>query len=348
MQVSASFSSFPTAAQLTSRAAAQASPDQVTLGNHPAGCPCCQPATGPSPRDLPSLRARLDALELKPDQVTHVLYHNPCFDGFGAAWAAHERLGDRAQYIGVNYGDKIPDLPPDARVAIVDFSFPREELEALRPKVAGLVVLDHHKTAEEHLAGLPYAVFEKTRAGAGIAWEYFNPDKPVPELVSLVEDRDLWKFSLPQSKEFSAALASYPRDFSVWSQLDVPHLKVEGTAILRYKDQLVASNVERAREGNIRGHKVPIVNVSAELRSEVGDALCRKFPQAPFVGLYFDDEEGNRHWSLRSRGDFDVTTVLQTFPGGGGHAQAGGFSQPKSDLSEEWLVTSPAPAAPHE
>lgn len=314
-------------------------------GKHFAGCSCCQPATGPS-EDRAPLRQRLDALELAPDEVTHVIYHDPCFDGFGAAWAAHQRLGDKARYIGVNYGDKPPDLPRDARVAVVDFSFPRQELEELKGRVAGLVVLDHHKTAEEGLKGLPYAVFEKTRAGAGIAWEYFHPDKPVPELVSLVEDRDLWKFELPQSREFSAALSSYPRDFSVWSNLDIDRLKVEGTAICRYKDQLVDANLKRVRMGNIRGYQVPVVNVSAELRSEVGDAMCRQYKDAPFAALYFDDEEGNRKWSLRSRSDFDVTSVLKTFEGGGGHAQAGGFEQPKSDLSEEWLVSSPAPSAP--
>lgn len=346
MQVSV-LSGSPSFAAASRAARTEASPDRVTLG-HPGGCPCCQPAEGPDPKDLASLRARLDALPVKPEEITHVLYHDPCFDGFGAAWAAHEKLGDQAQYIRVNYGDKIPDLPRDARVAIVDFSFPRAELEDLKDKVAGLVVLDHHKTAEENLKGLPYAVFEKTRAGAGISWEYFHPDKPVPELISLVEDRDLWKFELPQSKEFSAALASYPRDFGVWSQLDVAHLKVEGQAILRYKEQLVQANVERAREGNVRGYQVPIVNVSGELRSEVGDALKKKFPQAPFVALYFDDEQGDRHWSLRSGPDFDVTTVLKTFKGGGGHAQAGGFTQPRADLSEEWLVSSPEFSGPRE
>lgn len=321
--------------------------DQVTL-SHPMGCTCCQPATGPVPPEQPSLRARLDALELDPREVTHVIYHDPCFDGFGAAWAAHEALGEKAQYIGVNYGDKIPELPKDARVAIVDFSFPREELEQLNQNVAGLVVLDHHKTAEENLQGLPYAVFEKTRAGAGIAWEYFHKGKPEPEMLALVEDRDLWKFELDKSREFSAALGSYPREFSVWSQLDVPHLKAEGVAICRFKDQLVNANLERVRWGNIRGYQVPIVNVSGELRSEVGDAMCRKYKDAPFAALYFDDQNGDRKWSLRSRNDFDITTVTRTFPGGGGHAQAGGFEQPKADLSEGWLVTSPVPSAPRE
>lgn len=119
-------------------------------------------------------------------------------------------------------------------------------------------------------------------------------------------------------------------------------------AILRYKNQLIAGNIERVREGNIRGHKVPIVNVSAELRSEVGDAMKGKYPDAPFVGLYFDDENGDRHWSLRCGPQNDVTPVLKTFEGGGGHAQAGGFTQPKADLSEEWLVSSPVHAEPHE
>lgn len=91
------------------------------------------------------------------------------------------------------------------------------------------------------------------------------------------EDRRLWKSELPQSREFSAALASYPREFGLWSNFDIDHLKVEGTALLRYKDTLVQANLERVRMGTICGYQVPIVNVTAEVRSEVGDALCRRF-----------------------------------------------------------------------
>lgn len=339
MQIHAFSRSLASLGSPRSAASEPASGDRVTL-SHPAGCACCQPATGPVPAGQPSLRQRLDALKLKPEEVTHVLYHDPCFDGYGAAWAAHRALGDRAQYIGVNYDEPVPELPRDAKVAIVDFSYPREKLLALKEQVADLVVLDHHKTAEEGLQGLSFAVFEKTRAGAGIAWEYFHPHKAVPALVSYVEDRDLWKWELPQSREVSAALASYPREFSVWNQLDtdLERLKTEGGAIRRYKDQLVEATLERVRTGNIRGYQVPIVNTPAELRSEVGDAMCEKFPEAPFVALYFDDAQGDRKWSLRSRGEFDATTVARTFPGGGGHPQACGFEQPRANLSEEWLA----------
>ena len=59
---------------------------------------------------------------------TAVIYHASCPDGFGAAWAAHRVLGERAQYLPMNHGDPIPQMDDDARVYILDFSFDRERM----------------------------------------------------------------------------------------------------------------------------------------------------------------------------------------------------------------------------
>ena len=50
---------------------------------------------------------------------TAVIYHASCPDGFGAAWAAHCVLGQRAQYLPMNHGDPIPQMDDDARVYIL-------------------------------------------------------------------------------------------------------------------------------------------------------------------------------------------------------------------------------------
>ncbi|MCA9793076.1 MAG: phosphohydrolase, partial [Candidatus Eremiobacteraeota bacterium] len=173
---------------------------------------------------------------MDPTQVTHVLYHAQCPDGFGAALAAWRVLGDTAVYLPVAHGEAPPDLPAEARVAIVDFSYTRDVILGMRERLADMVILDHHKTAEEELAGLDFATFDMHKSGARMAWEYWHPDEPVPELVAYIEDKDLWRWELPQSKEVSIALHAYPMDFNVWSQLTVAHLKIEGVALLRLQD----------------------------------------------------------------------------------------------------------------
>jgi hypothetical protein len=144
-------------------------------------------------------------------------------------------------------------------------------------------------------------------------------------LIGYVQDRDLWRFRLPNSREVTAALASYPMDFAVWSGLDVATLAREGAAILRFRDQTVRTMVEFARMGEVGGYRVPIVNATAHW-SDVGEAMLQRFPEAPFVAAWFEDAEGGRRWSLRSRADFDVSEVAKAL-GGGGHRQAAGFRE---------------------
>jgi oligoribonuclease NrnB/cAMP/cGMP phosphodiesterase (DHH superfamily) len=254
-----------------------------------------------------------------------VLYHSKCADGFGAAYAAWTVLGDAAQYIAVRHGDPLPELPDAARVAIVDFSYPRDVLTALRERCQSLLVLDHHKSARQDLEGLDFARFDLDKSGARLAWEHYRPDQPLPRLLAYVEDADLWRWQLPHSREVSTALQVYPFEFPIWRDLDVDHLAAEGQAIIRYRDHLIERCVSRAYTSEIGGHRVPTVN-SCLLQSEIGDVLCHRHPEALFAGVYYVNQKGVQAWSLRSRGDFDVSAVAESY-GGGGHRNAAGFAR---------------------
>ena len=257
---------------------------------------------------------------------TWVLYHGGgCSDGFAGAWAAWLVLGDGAEYVPVNHGEPPPDLPADARVVLVDFAYDRPTILTMGERTAELTILDHHKTAEEALRGLDGAIFDMDKSGAMLAWEFWHPSAEPPALIRYVQDRDLWRFALPDSREVNAALASYPLDFVVWNALDVAELAREGRAILRFKMETVKTIVGFARMGVVDGHTVPIVNATAHW-SDVGEGLLERFPEAPFVASYFEDAEGTRRWSLRSRGTFDVSEVARRL-GGGGHRAAAGFSE---------------------
>ncbi len=91
---------------------------------------------------------------------TYVLYHAYCADGFGGAWAAWRALGDSAEYVAVSYGERPPAIPDGAKVVLIDFAYPREAILEMAARAGRLAVLDHHKTSQEDLAGLPFAVFE--------------------------------------------------------------------------------------------------------------------------------------------------------------------------------------------
>jgi oligoribonuclease NrnB/cAMP/cGMP phosphodiesterase (DHH superfamily) len=262
--------------------------------------------------------------------TTHVIYHGRCYDGFTAAWAAWRKLGDSARYIPAAYGDRLPDLPKNARVVIVDFSYPRPVLEDLRNRVESLTILDHHKTAEADLKDFPGAHFDMEHSGAYLAWVWFHggAERP-PRMVMYVEDRDLWRFQLQDSRPISAWVQSYDYDFEVWSKLadtlETDFLKCvsEGGAILRAKEQMVKQMADNARMQSVGGYEVPVANATCYF-SEVGEELCIRHPSVPFAAYYLDRKDGKRQWGLRSRNGFDCSTVAKKL-GGGGHPGAAGF-----------------------
>src|SRR3954471_6157678 len=168
-------------------------------------------------------------------ETTLVLYHADCPDGFGAAFAAWCVLGDAASYIPVRHGE-----PPPPQVEggpevlyLLDFAYPRATMEHLASLVVSVRVLDHHATAAEDLAGLPYVTIDLDKSGAVLAWEHFHPGRPVPLLLRYVQDRDLWRWELEQSRELNAALALAPHDFAAWDRLA---RKLDGGAIGRLKE----------------------------------------------------------------------------------------------------------------
>jgi uncharacterized protein len=254
---------------------------------------------------------------------TYVLYHGNCYDGFGSAWSAWKALGDRAHYIPVQYGEEPPDLPVNAKVVIVDFSYSRQVLLEMRDRVADLTLLDHHITAKEDLAGLDFAVFDMNRSGAMLAWQFWHPLEPIPSLIAYIQDRDLWRFDLPFSREVFAALCSYSMDFHTWDNLKIENLIEDGKAILRFQERMVEHICDQAYFKEIAGFKVPVVNATSAF-SDVAHALCLRHRDAAFGAYYFDRKDHNRQWGLRSLGEFDVSKVAQKL-GGGGHRNAAGF-----------------------
>ncbi len=262
-----------------------------------------------------------------------VLYHAECADGFGAAWAIWKRFPG-ARFLPVKHGEPPPKGLAGLRVVMADFSYPREVLDRLAAEAKSLLILDHHITAEQSLAGLPYAHFDQTRSGAVLAWEWAH-EQPAPWLLRYIQDKDLWQWALPHSREISAALAAYPFDFSLWDSFDQRRLEQEGAAILRYESELVGKIAAHAVLIEFEGYRVPAVQ-SAVLTSQVGERLSADYPFC----IIWHDKNGRRYCSFRSREEgVDVGSLAASF-GGGGHTHAAGFSVPlQGDGSPPPLVS---------
>ena len=257
-----------------------------------------------------------------------IIYHGSCFDGFTAAWVLFRKFGQMARYIPAQYGeDPPPELGPDHDVIIVDFSYKRAILESIKSKVRSLLVLDHHKTAEEDLKGLDYCIFDMERSGCGIAWDHFFGGAR-PWLVDTVEDRDLWRFTWGETtKNAMGWISTFPMDFDSWHELFLGGLQgavLKGSSILKYIRNYGEKAMEHVLVRAIAGHPVPVVNMPYMNCSEHLDLLQDLKPGYPFVASYFKTKADDWQFSLRSRGDFDVSKIAK-FYGGGGHKNAAGF-----------------------
>jgi len=276
---------------------------------------------------------------------TYVLYHANCYDGFCAAWVAHNALaGQDVEFIPVNYGQAPPEVARDKNAAlfVLDFSYPASvtfELAAFRHQK--MVVLDHHKTAQKDLDGIENevicngagdalkVVFDMEKSGGRLTWEYFHGTKTTPGLVDITEDRDLWLYRLPNSREINSWLRSHPLDFEYWNHhwhWDVDDFQCyvdEGAAILRREQQIVDEHVARAREITMDGHKILATNATT-LYSEIAGKLADGHP---FGACFFINSAGCKQWSLRSTdAGVDVSEIAKAH-GGGGHRNAAGFQE---------------------
>jgi nanoRNase/pAp phosphatase (c-di-AMP/oligoRNAs hydrolase) len=260
------------------------------------------------------------------DMDKAILYHASCYDGFGAAWAAWKKFGTDASYKPVQYGEGPPNFSNPQEVYLLDFIFVRAVIEELKSLGHRVIIIDHHKSAMKALAGLEDTHFDMEKSAAVLAWEYFFPDVEVPELLRYIQDYDLWKFALPSSKEVSLALSTHPMEFAVWDELDTQALARDGRPLLRLQREMVRQMCDQAKLVRFEEYEVPVVNATA-YSSEVGEELLKRFREAPFSVSYYDRGDEQRHWSLRSRPDFDVSLIAKKH-GGGGHRQAAGFETP--------------------
>ena len=264
------------------------------------------------------------------ERKTFVIYHQDCPDGFGAAYAACLKLGSNATYIPAKYGDPPPEMDLDSLVYVLDFSYPRDTVAQLCQHHR-LTLLDHHKTAGQTLSGLPGCLVDLSKSGAALAWQHFHPGQRMPLLLAYVQDRDLWKWELSNSRAISAYIYSKGYDFPAWCDMHTllesnPQRAVEtGQAILQVQSHQLDTLTRNARTKTVAGYQVPAVYAPI-LQSETGERLLQLHPDAPFAAIYYEYDD-SRKWSLRSRPGFDVSEIAKSM-GGGGHPQAAGFTEP--------------------
>lgn len=317
---------------------------------------------------------------------TVVLFHAQCLDGLTAAYMAYRELGKKAKYIPVNYNKPVPIEALKAKyVFMVDFCYPLKEMRALAENTHAregyMVVLDHHETQKETMRVLKKEslyngseiIFNQKMSGAGLAFMYFivgNAEDEIRKqthnkfiqyfdvsnsalpydylykLACMVQDRDLWKWKLDESRPFSFWYYQNKQEFKtleaiVEGRVSLFNATEKGRQVMEYHDSIVAKHVASAKEitlmdneGNMHKGLFCFCHDS-RLVSDIGNELSKKSKTFGAV-VGFSSSSNEFVVGLRSdkrRGNFNCTKIVLAY-GGGGHRNASGCRLTPAQLKE--------------
>ena len=267
-----------------------------------------------------------------------IIYHNDA-DGICSAAIVSKFLGNETkEFCPIQYGDpfNFERVDTNTVVWVVDFSFPQEYMWELDQRSFHFYWYDHHLSAK----GIRTTLFENTtgicdewRSGCGLTWSELFKDKPCPLSVALIEDRDLWKFNLDNTKEFHEwfSLNVFGPEDEFWDKAlesDTRDLMIDvirdGKLLLKSKEKSIKYLVEKKGYfGTIKSYPAFFVN-SPMYQSEIGEYVYTRSKDPIVVVIYNYIDEAEVICSLRSD-KINVRDIAETY-NGGGHDNAAGFS----------------------
>ena len=280
-----------------------------------------------------------------------VFFHYPCQDGLASAWIVnfyHELNNVEIILRPIIHTTKINiEELQDKRVLFCDISPSIEILEKIENVAKEIKILDHHISAQRILENKDYAIFDMNKSGCGITWTYFFLED-MPLFIEMIQDRDLWKWQIENSKDFTtgfASIASLTSDFNdlflLFDQLfyesNINYYIEVGkviNSINSHKIKLIADeHSKRIDNYNFlnENYKFCIVNCEREITSELGNVLS-SMDNIDFAILWqYNHPKSEYYISLRSNNKVDVSLITIKF-GGGGHKNAAGFSSKISPI----------------
>jgi uncharacterized protein len=270
-----------------------------------------------------------------------VIYHDNCSDGFAAAFAAWLHFKGQGEYRPMVHAEQVPDVH-GRHVYMLDIAFDLEQMTRVEAQAARLTVLDHHQSAADALCKFRcrcgHVLFDMEKSAARLSWEFFHPDKPLPDLISHVEDRDLLRWALADSDIYLASLDLGPHNFHRWSGItrmppDAYSRFLERGIILRQQAKKQAAGLAaEAMPVRVLGIEGLMVNAPNLMHNDVGELLTER--SGTFALMWCLEGQGLRvKVGLRGAKGFDTIPLAKAF-GGGGHPYSSAFRLPLGRLSE--------------
>jgi uncharacterized protein len=273
-------------------------------------------------------------------QTNFVIYHGNCPDGMGSALSIKKFFDinspntELPSFYPAFYGH----LPPDVtgkNVVICDFSYDYETTLNMINQANSLLIIDHHKSAQETLKNIPdeNKIFDMTHSGAYLTWKKFNQNTDVPLLIRYIEDHDIWLHKMKNTHAVTSYIATLPFEFEDYEKLlDDNYLvkKVIKKALIFEEHDKYYINRALSKSATIefvelqgQYYIIALLNTTI-LSSEIGNKLLDKYP---FINFSVTYSMTHRHcgMSLRSANDRTDVSIVAKLLGGGGHRNASGI-----------------------
>jgi oligoribonuclease NrnB/cAMP/cGMP phosphodiesterase (DHH superfamily) len=265
-----------------------------------------------------------------PQQKIVVIYHGNCPDGFGGAWAAWKKFGSKAAYLPARDRSAPPVPLKNKIVYIIDYTYDAHIVKKLIKDNIRVTAIDHHISQEAATKMTEQYLYDVNHSGATLAWKYFHPLKKMPILLRYVEDRDIWKWKVPHSKELLMLVDLAPKDFQAWSilardfddaRMHAMYVKKGALLLLHYRS-LYEKLLPSAELVKFEGKKIYALNCPYYFADDLGHILAMKTHS---FALLWNESGARIRVSLRAEGNVDVSKIAKKY-GGGGHKKSSGFS----------------------
>ncbi len=220
-------------------------------------------------------------------------------------------------------------------------------VQAFLDKGCQVTTIDHHIGGKAEFEALQAAnknytyVFNNEKSGASLAWSYLFSDEPLPELIKLVEDSDLWlqKFG-KDTKDVNNYLSMFRNDPAAILRCiegDLKDIKEKGSVITMYADKEVEEQIALPSVTvTIGSYQVPAFNITS-YTSASGNFLAKKLGNAVAMFIVKGDEV---KFSFRSLEGYSPSSLeLAKLLGGGGHQNAAGATVSLSTFLKMLIVS---------
>eukprot|EP01135_Chromosphaera_perkinsii_P006938 Nk52_evm26s628 gene=Nk52_evmTU26s628 len=268
----------------------------------------------------------------------HVFYHYPCPDGIFSALSVDlfaKQQKREGKTVEIVWHPMKVFLKPEDQVTVCSLKLGKDDecyfmdytgnagfvSEICKSKCKKVVVLDHHKTAQEDIGKLQTVhkfenleiVFDMNRCGAKISYDYFNEraggcliqsseaelKAKLDGLFAFIQDADLWTWKLENSKEFSAGFNAREMEFDCRKNaeifdtlisLDAKKLIAEGVEVIKETNAIIKKELKSSFVidigGDVKSGKfMAVITKYGGFRSQMGNELAQKSLKEGYRGI---------------------------------------------------------------